>query len=198
MEIILASGSPWRQALLAASGIPCRAVSPGIDERSWPWADPVELACGLAEAKAKAIQLLYPKATVVGADQVAHLDGEVFGKPEGPVDHLRRLKALRGRTHTLVTGLALLHPQGTRVLHEVSRVRFRADLSDPELEDYVRSGEGSGCAGGYQAEGLGAQLIEAIEGDWNNVIGLPLFRLVGELRALGWRPRLDSKESVHG
>lgn len=187
-EIILASGSPWRQQLLQSVGVRCRAVSPGLDERSVHHEDPVELACALALAKARQIRTFYPDCIVIGADQVAHLDGEAFGKPEDPAAHLRRLQALRGREHTLVVGVAVLAPGLERTLHEASRVRFRAALGDEELAAYVATGEGAGCAGGYQAEGLGAALIAEVRGDWFNVIGLPVYRVLSELRALGWRP----------
>ena len=148
--------------------------------------DPVRLAHLRAAAKAAAV--VVPDAIVIGADQVAHLGPEVFGKPKDPLDHGVRLRQLRGQTHTLTTAVAIAHAGAVRTLACQTRLRFRADVSDAEIDAYVATGEGSGCAGGYAAEGLGAQLIEQIDGDFFNVLGLPLLDVLGALRALGWRP----------
>ena len=187
MDLVLASTSPWRRALLEDAGFRVEGVAPGVDERACTLTAPVELARELARRKAAAVATQRPQAFVVGADQVAHLDGEAFGKPEDPADHLRRLTSLRGRTHDLVTGVALVGGGVERVFHETTRIRFRSDLTDAELQAYVASGEGAGCAGGYEAEHRGAWLIESVEGSWSNVLGLPVMRLISELRGLGWR-----------
>lgn len=188
MQLILASTSPWRRQLLASVGLGVDGVAPGVAEEEFSEDRPVERAIGLARLKAEAVAARSPGALVIGADQVAHLNGENFGKPKNPDDHLRRLRALRGRGHRLVTGVALIGPGIEVLFSEETEVVFRADLSDEELEAYVLTGEGSGCAGGYQAEGQGAALIERVNGDWFNVIGLPVHRLLGALRGLGWRP----------
>lgn len=188
MRLILASTSPWRRQLLADVGLRAEGVAPGVAEEEFSEDRPVERAIGLARLKAQAVAARSPGALVIGADQVAHLNGESFGKPLDPDDHLRRLRALSGRGHRLVTGVALVGPGIEVVFSEETEVVFRADLNDEELRAYVDSGEGSGCAGGYRAEGLGAALIERVHGDWFNVIGLPVHRLLGALRGLGWRP----------
>jgi 16S rRNA (cytidine1402-2'-O)-methyltransferase len=187
--LLLASASPWRLALLREAGIPCDARPPGVDEGAIVGADPVATAILRARAKAEFVARLAPRNWVLGADQVAHLDGEAFGKPTSPDDHRRRLRQLRGRTHRLSTAICLVvdGKPNERVAH--TDLTFRADLSDEELDAYVATGEGSACAGGYRAERLGAQLIERVDGDWSNVIGLPLPDLIGLLRGLGWRPR---------
>jgi len=141
----------------------------------------------LARAKARSVAVIEPDAVVIGADQVCHLEGEVFHKPADPEDHMAQLRRLRGRTHELVTGVALVGPGVERLFDDRTTIRLR-DLSDAELGSYLRTGEGQGCAGGYQVEGVGAQLIEHVGGDWFNVVGLPVLRLISELRALGWRP----------
>lgn len=184
--VVLASTSPARLALLRAAGVRCEGRAPGVDESLLLAEDPVGLARIRAAAKAAAVHA--PDAVVIGADQVAHLDGEAFGKPLDPDDHRRRLRQLRGRTHTLSTAVTLFHGAARVDLVRHTHLRFRADVSDAEIDAYVATGEGSGCAGGYAAEGLGAQLIESIEGDYFNVLGLPLLDVVGELRRLGWRP----------
>lgn len=187
MRLVLASTSSWRRGLLEAAGLVVEGVAPGVDERACELSEPVALARALALQKAQAVARRRPDDLVIGADQVAHLDGDVFGKPTDPADHRARLASLVGRTHQLVTGVALVGPMGERVFHETTRIRFRADIEPAELDRYVASGEGSGCAGGYEAEHRGAWLIEAIEGSWSNVIGLPLERLITELRDLGYR-----------
>lgn len=186
-RLILASSSPWRLAALRDAGIPCETVSPEVDEDTITDPDPVGLAVARAVEKARAVARRYPDALVIGADQVAHLDGEGFGKPRDAADWMARLRSLRGRTHWLSTGVALAEGEAVETFVVTTAVRFRADLSDGELEAYIRSGEGAGCAGGYQVERRGAWLIESIDGDWWNVIGLPILPLIQRLRARGWR-----------
>ena len=186
-RLLLASTSPWRQSLLRDAGIPCEAVSPAVDEDAVTAPDPVALAVARATAKALAVARRSPGALVVGADQVAHLDGIAFGKPRDREDWITRLSALRGRAHLLSTGVALAEGEEVECFVVTSAVRFRADLSDDELLAYVELGEARGCAGGYQVERRGAWLVEAVDGDWWNVIGLPLLPLIGRLRARGWR-----------
>ena len=173
--------------MLEDAGLACDAVDPEVDEDGITGADPSAVALARATAKAEAVAARFPEALVLGADQVAYLGDEVFGKPRDPDDHLRRLKQLRGRSHTLVTGVALRGPGVQRSLLERTVIHFRADLQDAELASYVRSGEGSGCAGGYQVEAHGAWLIARVEGDWFNVVGLPVLAVIAALRSLGWR-----------
>ncbi len=184
--LILASTSRWRLELLGAAGLRCEAVAPEVDEASIHGSDPATLAQARALAKARAVAARRPDALVIGADQVAHGFGEVFGKPTDPADHLARLRSLRARTHHLTTGVALVGG-GEEIFAVTSAVRFREDSEDHELTAYVALGEGAGCAGGYMLEARGAWLIEAVDGDWLNGVGLPVMALVGRLRARGWR-----------
>jgi len=179
----------------------CDALASGVDEGAFAEMDPSLRAEGLAIAKARAVaaRLDAPGALVIGADQVAHLDGEVLHKPKTLENHRAQLEMLRGRTHALVTGVCVLAVDGRRtgaevVFHETSYIHFRIDLSDKEIEDYLTTGEGRQACGGYQIEGLGPQLIDRVEGDWFNVVGLPILRVVAELRALGWRPSFTAGE----
>lgn len=186
--LVLASSSTWRQALLAAAGIPALAVAAPIDEESILAADPIELARARAHAKAHAVAQLHPGKWVVGADQVVHLDGESIGKPRDADDWLRRLRRLAGRAHGLCTAVCVIDPAGGAArFEEHSSVRLRADLSDEDLAAYVSWGEAKGCAGGYMVEGRGAWLVEGVDGDWSNVVGLPVFALISHLRGRGWR-----------
>jgi septum formation protein len=209
--LILASTSPWRLGMLRDAGIPVEGVAPPFDEYSIGHDHPstlkaaqlppgqmgiargrlaarraVGLAIARAEAKAHSVATIRPEAWVIGADQVCWMDDQIFEKPKSPEEHLRHLVALRGRKHQLSTAVHLFTPKGPRSFVEHTGIEMRADLSDAELSAYVRSGEGSGCAGGYQVEARGALLMEAIHGDWHNVIGLPLFRLISLLRKEGW------------
>ncbi|MCB9664187.1 MAG: septum formation protein Maf [Alphaproteobacteria bacterium] len=187
MRLVLASTSPWRLRMLRDAGLDVSGVAPGVDEEPLVGDGPVVTAALRARAKAEAVATRHPDAWVLGADQVVHAGDEVFGKPRDPVDHLARLRSLRGETHALVTAWSLRGPGLPADGVCTTRMVVRADLTDAELEAYVRSGEGSGCAGGYAAEGQGAFLFRAVEGDWFNVIGLPLLDVVGALRARGWR-----------
>lgn len=187
-RIILASTSPWRLQMLKDSGIEAEGVAPDVDEPTILGAIPEETARHRAVAKAIEVSRRHVEQLVIGADQVAHLDGEAFGKPTSTEDWRRRLRALRGRTHTLTTAVAIAEAGQVAESFAVdTRVSIREDLSDQEIEDYIATGEGRACAGGYMAEKRGAWLVETIEGDWQNVIGLPLLPLLARLRARGYR-----------
>lgn len=186
-DLILASTSRWRRQMLLDVGVDVQTEAPEVDERAFTADGPVELATLLARKKAEAVAARHPSAMVLGADQVVWDGCEVFGKPRDSADHLARLCAMRGESHELVTAVCLLGPDLDVSLLERTKMTVRADLSDEELAAYVVSGEGSGCAGGYAVEGRGLFLFERIEGDWHNVIGLPLMRVLDVLRARGWR-----------
>ncbi len=205
-SIVLASASSWRLQLIRDAGLSCRAEPSQIDERTVQAAAPHETALARARAKALDVARRFPGEIVVGADQVADLDGAQFGKPVDDDEWLARLRQLRGRQHWLSTGVAVVRLPGPGAASsEVtvdesfcvrSGVTFRADLTDDELAAYVALGEARGCAGGYMVERRGAWLIESVQGDWLNVIGLPVLPLLGRLRALGWR--LDREGSGVG
>ncbi len=186
MRLILASESPWRRELLERAGVPCEGRAHTVDEYALVEPDPVARARALALAKARSLDGAQD-AWVLGADQVCHLDGRIFHKPVDAGDHLAQLQALGGRTHELVTGVALVGPGIEVVFDERTRITMR-ELGADELRAYLATGEGAGCAGGYQVEGRGAQLIERVDGDWFNVVGLPVLRVVSALREHGWRP----------
>ena len=186
-KVILASSSPWRRKMLHDAGVECQSVAPEVDESAFHASNPVELAMLLARKKAAAVFRRFPDCLVIGADQVAHIDGEAFGKPVDDEDHLNRLRSLCGREHQLSTGVCVLSPKTETTFSVTTGVCFRADIEDYELRAYVASREGSGCAGGYQIEGRGAWFIESLKGDWFNGIGLPVLHVVEVLREQGWR-----------
>ncbi len=188
--LMLASTSVIRAKILRDAGFTVGLVPPGVSEDPGATEDPAALATELAIRKAAAVAAACPAAWVIGADQVAHdplVPGQWWGKPKDDADHLARLRAMRGQRHELCSGWAVI---GDGVIQSgVERVSLwgRADLEEEELAAYVRTREGSGCAGGYAVEGRGAFLIARVEGDWNTILGLPLFAVVTALRARGWR-----------
>lgn len=191
MRLVLASTSPFRRELLARAGFSFEGIAPGVDETAPPGATPEGLALALGEAKARAVAAKVPDAIVVGADQVCDLDGACLGKPADAAAARAQLASLRGRSHRLVTGLCVIAPARAPILRlETTTLLVRA-ITDEELDRYVATDEWQGCAGGYRVEGGGGALLERIDGDFFNVIGLPLFPLVTILRELGvplWAP----------
>lgn len=187
-RLVLASTSPSRRKLLAEVGLVAEGIAPGVDEAIGE-PDPVALARRLAMMKAQAVAARTPDAWVIGADQVVFDPAlnEPWGKPTSPEHHARLLRALRGRTHHLVTAFAVVGPDFADEGSAITRLTMRADLGDDEIDAYVASGEAAGCAGGYAAEGRGAFLFDRVEGDWFNVLGLPIYRVFDVLRARGWR-----------
>ncbi len=185
--LVLASESSFRRKLMESAGLTCESLGAPIDESAIGGDGPIELAIARAQAKARSVHSLRPTHCVVGADQVVHLDGRIFHKPTSSAEWKVQLQALSGRTHELVTAVCVVWPDEEETFCVHSKVRFRADLGDSDLDAYIEWGEASACAGGYMVEGRGAWLIESVEGDWNNVIGLPILPLIGRLRARGWR-----------
>jgi septum formation protein len=191
MKLMLASSSPYRQALLRDVGVHVSAVGANIDEYSILGQTPVETAKRRAFAKAQAVCTIHSDYTVIGADQVCYIDDIVLDKPRSSEEWFARLKSMRGRPHSLSTAVCLVHRLATgedeiiTEFVETTKVYFRSDLSDDDLQSYVNIGEARQCAGGYMMERRGAWLIEKIEGDWQNVIGLPIFPLLEHLKSLG-------------
>lgn len=187
MDLVLASTSAGRRALLERLGVPFSCVAPGVDEAplhaSEP--DPAQLAQRLAAAKAEAVAALHPEAVVIGGDQVAALEDEVLHQPGSPERAREQLRRLSGRTHVLHTATCIQHPGGAVTWLEAPRMTMR-ELTDAEIARSVERDDPRWCAGAYKLERSGIALFERIEAvDWNAVVGLPLLRLVRELRALG-------------
>ena len=190
MKLMLASSSPYRQALLRDVGVIVSATGANIDEYSILGRTPVETAQKRAFAKAKAVADIHSDYIVIGADQVCYIDDVVLDKPQSSEEWFKRLQSMSGRSHNLSTAVCLVRKNTIgeeEILTEfveTTRVYFRSDLTDEDLRLYVDIGEARQCAGGYMMERKGAWLIEKIEGDWQNVIGLPIFPLLGHLKKL--------------
>ncbi len=180
--LLLASTSPQRRAILEQLGLPFDVVAPGYEEHDPPDADPVELVREHARGKARSVAAEAGDRPVLGVDTAVVLDGAVFGKPADAGDAERMLETLSGRMHAVVSGLSLITPGWELVEHETTHVSFR-ELTPRDLAVYLALGEWEGRAGAYAIQGRGATLVERIEGDYLNVVGLPaalLVRLLAE------------------
>ena len=162
--IVLASTSPQRRAILEQLRIPFEVVAPAYEED--PGGDPVEHAAGKARSVDGGGE------PVLGVDTIVSCNGEVIGKPRDTTDAERMLELLSGRTHEVVSGLCLRTPAWEELHRATTRVTFR-ELTPRDLGHYLASGEWEGRAGAYAIQGLGAVLVERIEGDYLNVVGLP-------------------------
>ena len=179
--LLLASTSAQRRAILEQLRIPFELAVPDYEEHDSPGADVVALVREHAAGKARSVGEPDER-PVLGVDTAVHLDGRVFGKPSGPGEAEEMLDALSGHTHEVVSGLCLRTPGWEVVEHEVTRVTFHP-LTPRDLAAYVAAKEWEGRAGAYAIQGLGAALVERVEGDYLNVVGLPaalLVRLLSE------------------
>jgi septum formation protein len=185
--IVLASASPRRRHLLEMLGIPHVVRPSDVDETRLHGEIPEAMAVRLAAAKASAVHVRRPDDLVLAADTVVTIDDQVLGKPNDPVDAERMLAQLSGRAHRVVTGVALALPGGeVRERYDVTHVWFR-ELSPELIRAYVATGEPLDKAGSYGVQGVGAVLVERVDGDFFSVMGLPL-RLVVELLEEAGRP----------
>jgi septum formation protein len=181
MKFILASASPRRKELLTLAGLSFCVCSPKTEEEILPDEPPADAAMRLATLKAAAVAEQNPEAYVIAADTiVAAPDGELLGKPQDAADAARMLRLLSGREHRVITGVCLRRGEKTRTFAQETLVRFYA-LTEQEIESYIHSGEPMDKAGAYGIQGRGGLLVERICGDYFNVVGLPVGRLVREL-----------------
>jgi septum formation protein len=175
--LLLASTSPQRRAILEQLGLPFDVVAPRYSEEDEPGLSAVELVRAHAQGKARSVAGEAGERPVLGVDTAVVLDGEVFGKPAGEEEAAAMLGRLGGRTHAVLSGLCLVTPAWEVVEHEETRVTFR-ELTPRDVAGYVAAGEWQSRAGAYAIQGLGAGLVERIEGDYLNVVGLPAALLV--------------------
>lgn len=186
-KLILASTSPYRRELLARLGLPFEVANPQTDESALPNETPKALALRLSEAKARAVAESYPDALIIGSDQVATVGGQVYGKPGTHERAVEQLRALSGKTVNFFTGLCLFNAQTGKsdVRGIPTLVTFR-ELSDAEIDNYLRREPAYNCAGSAKSEGLGIALLQSMKGDDPNaLIGLPLIALCDMLRQQG-------------
>lgn len=181
-KLVLASSSPRRKELLDAAGWPYEAIVAGIDESLHPNEAPAVYVQRLARTKAEAVAARLQSGLVLGADTTVVVANEILGQPSDDDDARRMLHLLKGTWHEVLTGVAVVRVGGeTTVDFETTRVRF-AEMTPDEIDWYVATGEARGKAGAYGIQGAAGLFIEEIEGDYFNIVGLPI-RLVYELTA---------------
>lgn len=185
--LILGSTSRYRHELLSRLGVRFEAIAPNVDETPRSGERPVDLALRLAIAKARDVAQRHPQAVVIGSDQVADLGGEPLGKPGTHERAVAQLKRMRGQTVVFQTALAVVCQATGFEQSDIANVRvvFR-DLSDDDIESYLRAEQPYDCAGSAKSEGLGIALLERIDNDDPTaLIGLPLIRTCRMIRAAG-------------
>ncbi len=185
VPLVLASASPRRHQLLSRIGMTFIVEPSDADETPPAGVPPPEIAEILARRKAEAVASRHPESLTLGADTIVILDDSILDKPSTPDEARETLRRLAGQTHTVFTGIALIQPSSSRAVtaHEATRVTF-AQMYDDEIDAYVRTGSPMDKAGAYGIQDdRGALFIEGIEGDYYNVVGLPLHRLYEMLKA---------------
>lgn len=186
MSIVLASGSPRRRELLQMLGVPDLKICPAVgEEKTAPDLGPGETVCALSRAKAEEVAAKFGSDDVIiAADTIVWCDGKVFGKPHTEENAEKMLSALSGRAHEVYTGITVI--KGEKIISEAecTRVRFRP-LEKDEITAYIASGEPMDKAGAYGIQGKASLFAEGIEGDYFNVMGLPLCRLGQMLKTIG-------------
>ena len=178
--LVLASTSPQRRVILDQLGIPYEVLTPDYVEEDPPEADVIQLVREHARGKARSVAGQAGELPVLGVDTAVSLGGKIFGKPANAAEAERMLEQLSGQTHVVVSGLCLRTPAWELVEHDSTRVTFR-DLTPREIAQHMSHGEWEGRAGGYAIQGRGAAVVERIEGDYLNVVGLPAALLVRTL-----------------
>jgi septum formation protein len=184
MGLILASASPRRSELLRKARLVFRVEPAHVPEERTDGEDPMEYAKRLASDKARAIAAKHPNDIVLGADTIVIADGHVLEKPMDEADAARMLRMLSGRTHEVTTGVCLCGPHVEVVETETTRVVV-AELSEQEIADYIHTGEPMDKAGAYGIQGMFSRWVTGVEGDYSNVVGLPIARVCRMLKSAG-------------
>lgn len=180
MKLVLASTSPFRKTILEKLGVTFEVVSPEVDETALLNETPQQLVERLAIAKAKAVAENMDGALIIGSDQVSVINGEIIGKPHSHENAIKQLQSASGKTITFYTGLCLYNSSTNQYQSEVVpfNVVFR-ELTEEQIEHYLKKEKPYNCAGSFKSEALGIVLFEKLEGDDpNTLMGLPLIRLV--------------------
>jgi septum formation protein len=187
--LILASQSPRRAELLHQVGIAFEIAPAAVDERVQRNEEPSDYVRRISLAKASAVRARHPQAHVIGSDTAVVLGSRILGKPAGRDEAAGMLLALAGRTHEVLTGVAVIGPQ-THYRLSRSRVTFGA-ITPAQALAYWDTGEPADKAGGYAIQGLGAAFVERMEGSYSGIMGLPLFETLSLLRTIGVRCPID-------
>jgi septum formation protein len=177
--LVLASASPRRQEILRNAGIPFVVQAADIEEKVRERESSRECAERLARLKAQAVAEQHPRDFVLGADTIVVVDGEILGKPRDEYDAARMLRLLSGRGHEVITGVCLIGPDGTESVQSEETLVAMSEIGQREIQAYIQTGEPMDKAGAYAIQGMASRWIPRIEGDYFNVVGLPM--------ALVWR-----------
>lgn len=185
-KIILASESPRRKEILEQTGLKFRVDASGCDETMKTAMKPEGLALFLSRKKAKSVADRHRNSIVIAADTFIVFRGRVLGKPHTGKEATRMLTELNGKGHTVITGFTVMDTDTGKEISMCAKTKvFFRKLSPEQIKSYVKSGEPLDKAGGYAIQGLGAAFVDRIEGDYYNVVGLPLSMLVGCLKKFG-------------
>jgi septum formation protein len=183
-KIILASQSPRRKKILEQVGLDFDVVVSDFDEAKIKFKTPQEMVEKLSLEKVKIIAKKYPKAIIIGADTTVIFKNEIIGKPKSKADAFRILRLLSGNTHEIVTGFTVIKGNKSITKHVISKVRFKK-MTEAEIKAYIATGEPMDKAGGYGIQERGSLFIESIDGDYFNVVGLPIFAVAEALKEFG-------------
>lgn len=188
-KLILGSTSPYRRELLQRLRIRFEIAAPDVDETAQPLETPKQLACRLAMAKARVIAARFPNCVVIGSDQVADLNGQALGKPGDHTRATAQLQRMRGKTVVFQTAVAVVCLETGFAQMDLAQVKVKfRELSNAEIETYLRAETPYDCAGSAKSEGLGIALLESIDNDDPTaLVGLPLIRTCRMIQAAGVR-----------
>jgi len=185
-KIILASASPRRKELLEKIGLKFEVEPAGYEEIVDTGMEAHELVRRLSRDKAEVVARKYRNAVVIAADTVVLIDGKILGKPHNRTEAKKMLRALSGRSHVVITGFTIIDTAKRRTLSRAVETKvYIRELNTEEIDAYVKSGEPFDKAGAYGIQGLGSVIVEKIEGDYYNVVGLPLSALTVALKEFG-------------
>ncbi len=179
MKIVLGSASPRRKSLMEVLGVDFEIKVSKCEEIIDPSQSVEDIVMSLSMQKARAVaNSISGDCLVIGADTVVAYDGEILGKPRDFDDAVRMLKLLRGKTHSVYTGFTIIHTSDNSIITDFERsdVTFK-NISDDEIINYVNTNEPMDKAGAYSIQGIASSFVEKLEGDYNNVVGLPIYKL---------------------
>lgn len=178
MNIILASGSPRRREILANTNAKFDVLTSDVDERIFKFEEPTQLVLRLAFEKCMDIATNNPESLVIGADTIVVLDNEILGKPKNEDEAFDMLSKLSNREHQVITGMSIVNIENNKKIvdYTISNVKFK-NLTDQDIRDYISTGECLDKAGSYGIQGYGALLVKEIQGDYFNIVGLPISKL---------------------
>jgi len=184
--IVLASISARRKAILKQIGIPFEAAGSMIEENHHEGMQPADIACKMAKLKAESVKHVYKGRWILGADTIVVINKRIFGKPKDSRECHDMLLCLSGKNHRVITGFCIFYPGGKQAHLEavITKVKIK-EISEREIEAYIKTGEPFDKAGGYAIQGIGSFMVEYINGSYTNVVGLPVCEVVSALVKCG-------------